>query len=170
MIKDDRFIIISGTARNVGKTSLACHIIKSLSHKNIIALKFVTIKKDGHKHNHHFDVDSYEIIEEKSLNLEKDTSKMLNSGAQKSFLIISQEEYIQDALSDFLNLTEQESVIVAESASLRNYIIPKTFIVVDRENATNKKEYIIDLIPLSDFIVRDIKNNKELNSITDSLK
>ena len=94
-----------------------------------------------HKHNHHFNVETYEVIEEKSLDINKDTSKMLNSGAKKSFLIISKEEYIQESLSDFCTLIEHNSLVVAESASLRNYVIPKRFIVVDRENAINKKKH-----------------------------
>ena len=163
MIHDSRFVIIAGTARNVGKTTLACEIIKKNSSKNITALKFVTLKQGAKKHNHHSDITTYSIIEEEDYTLKKDTVKMLNAGARRSFLIVSHEDFIQEAILEFLKMMNSETLVIAESATLRGYLKPKKFIIVDREEAINKKDYIKDLIPLADFVVNDIKDPTQLS-------
>jgi len=156
MFSDSRFVIIAGTARNVGKTTLACRIIKQNSSKNIIALKFVTLKEGGQIHSHHSDVKTYSIIEETNLKSSKDTVKMLKSGAKKAYLIVSKEEFVEKALSEFIRLLDNDDFVIVESATLRNYIIPRKFIIVDREGAVNKKEYIKALVPLADILVKDV--------------
>ena len=85
MITDSRFIIVAGTARNVGKTTLVCKIIAQNIPNNVVALKFISLKKGGLAYEHHQNISTYKIIEEKHLELEKDTVKMLKAGAKKSF-------------------------------------------------------------------------------------
>ncbi len=165
MIHDSRFIIVAGTARNVGKTTLVCDIIRKNSKKKILALKFITLKSEGHKHQHHSDVDTYLISEEKDLSLEKDTVKMLKAGADKSYLIISKEEYIEKALSQFLNQLKPNDYVIAESATLRKFINPKLFIIVDRKNILHRKSYINELLPLANFYLEDLRDTKALNKI-----
>jgi molybdopterin-guanine dinucleotide biosynthesis protein len=164
MISDSRFIIIAGTAQNVGKTTLACQLIKHHSkQRNVIALKFLTLKDNGLKHKHHSDVETYAIIEEKNHNSDKDTSKMLISGASKSFLIISKENYIQESINEFMKMLNSDDCIIVESASLRNYVKPKLFAIVDRDGAVNKKTYIRDFVHLADFIIDDVLNPEQTN-------
>ena len=163
MKKHSRFILIAGTARNVGKTTLACRLIKRMSEKEtVIALKFTTIKKGQESlHKEHEIPKSYIIYEENNSETRKDTSRMKKSGASKSYWIIAQENYVQEAITTFLNKINSKTWIVAESAILRKYIIPQLFIIVDRKEATNKKEYIQELQLLADYWVNDIFSFKE---------
>ena len=169
MISDPRFVIIAGTARNVGKTTLACQIISSFQNKKVIALKFITLKKDGFKHAHHQQVKTFELIEEQVKAIEeyseKDTHKMLRSGAQQSFMLVSQEECISEAIKSFLVKAKGADVIVVESATLRKYLEPKAFIIVDRPDAEQKKAYIQELIPLSDYQISNIKDELQVESL-----
>ncbi len=165
MIDDSRFIIVAGTARNVGKTTLVCDIIRENSKKNIIALKFITLKSGGFKHQHHSDVETYSIIQENDLSVEKDTVKMLKAGANQSFLIISKEEYIGEALFQFMNLVRADDFVIVESATLRNFIEPKLFIIVDRNGVESKKEYIKELLPLADYFLEDLSQKEMINEI-----
>jgi molybdopterin-guanine dinucleotide biosynthesis protein len=159
MFSDDRFIIIAGTGRNVGKTTLACHLIQHLSslHRKVIGLKFITLKeeKDGFVHKHHQDIETFKIIKEDHLELEKDTAKMLRSGAFESFLIVSKPAYVLEALSKFIFDIKDADYIVAESANLRHYFKPKTFVIVDREDVKDRKSYIDALLPFADLIVNN---------------
>ena len=157
---DSRFIIIAGTARNVGKTTLACGLIKKLSKtKEIIGVKFICLKKGAYQHKHHDEVDAYEIFEEIDTSSEKDSAKMLLAGARKSFFIVSHEEYIKQALSELYQLINIDDVVVVESACIRNYIKPKDFIIVDKDNSEPKKNYINALIPLADYQIDSGKDD-----------
>lgn len=170
MITDSRFIIVAGTARNVGKTNLLCRIIKANSSKPIIGLKFITLKEGVFKHKHHSDISTYEIIQEKNLTSEKDTAKMLRAGAKQSYLIVARSEYIEKALVDFLSRLDSKTLVVAESATLRNYINPKLFIIVDREGAINRKSYIEALLPLANFRISDISDKIQVEKILEQVK
>ncbi len=154
MLSDKRFIIVSGTARNVGKTTVVCQLIDTLSksNNNVIGLKFVTLKEgvSEWQHQHHEHIETFAIIEEKKTKPEKDTVRMLKAGASKSYLLISKPNYIKEALNSFLDLIATDDIVVAESATLRHYIKPKSFVIVDREEAINKKAYIDKLMPLAD--------------------
>ncbi len=167
MIHDSRFIIIAGTARNVGKTTLACRIIHENRLKNIVALKFITIKREEANH-HHKEILTYLIEQEVNLvsnKANKDTVRMLRSGANSSYLVVSNENYIEEAIKDILKRLDSDTIVVAESATLRKYIKPFRFIIVDREDAVNRKEYIKELYPLSDYFIDNILNNQQINSI-----
>lgn len=174
MISDSRFIIIAGTARNVGKTTLACQLIQSLLDKNTIALKFITLKKNGFKHSHHQDIKTFQLIEEfdtgSETGSEKDTMKMLRAGAQRSFMLISHEAYVSEALSSFLLAIEDNAFVIAESATLRKFLKPAKFIIVDRENAVNRKPYIKDLLPLADHFISDISHLSTIEDLLLSLQ
>ena len=168
MYSDSRFIIIAGTARNVGKTTLACELIRKISvSQDVIGVKFISLKKDGYKHGHHTNINTYEIFEETSVLKGKDTSKMINAGAIRSFFIVSQENYLEEAINEFSKNIKKRDIVIAESASLRNIIKPKYFIIVDKERAVNKKTYINALIPLSDYYLDSDKDYKFKNFIDD---
>lgn len=170
MITDSRFVIIAGTARNVGKTTLVCQLIESFSDRNIIALKFITLKKNGFNHSHHQDVDTFRLTEEKALDSEKDTVKMLKSGAQRSFMLVSLEKSIPEALDAFLATIDDNDLIIVESATLRKYLKPVAFIIVDRKDAEDRKLYIPELIPLADHLISDVMDYKSLDLLLQSLK
>ncbi len=157
-LKDPRFIIISGTKRNVGKTTLACQLIKELSKsKPTYALKWIVL--DSNKpflHAHHQQVNTYSIEAETAFNSGKDTALMKQSGATESWLVVSTIEYVEVAISEILKLIPQNSFVIVESASLRHYIDPSLFLIINRQNSEPIKPYIKDLLPLADLLIDDI--------------
>ena len=156
MIADTRFVIVAGMARNLGKTTLICNIIEHNSDKEIIALKFIILKEGGYQHRHHAHILKYEIFEEQNVDLQKDTSRMLVSGAKRAYLLVTREAYVPEALADFLSRIEGDKYIIAESASLRYYIQPHKFIILGKDTDSNKKAYMQELIPLADYRIEDI--------------
>lgn len=167
MISDQRFIIIAGTGRNVGKTTFACRLINTMStHRKVIGLKWVSLKKDGYVHNHHQNIKKFEILKETHFSGIKDTSKMLNAGASESYLVVSYEADMEEALNSFFERIDPNSVVVTESASLRNWLIPQVFVIIDRKEVTEKKSYIDTLIPLANYFVEDAIHSDLVNLIT----
>jgi len=82
-----QLLIISGTGRNTGKTTLACDIISYFS--NQIEITGVKISPHFHKHGKHieslFESELFNLYWEITENSEKDTSRMLKTGAAKVF-------------------------------------------------------------------------------------
>ena len=79
-------LLIAGTGTKSGKTSLACKIIKQFRDLNITAIKISPhfhetteglISKSENK--------GYAIYEETNRETSKDTSRMLNAGAEKVY-------------------------------------------------------------------------------------
>jgi len=160
--KQARLILIAGTARNVGKTTLACRFIKEISaQKQVVALKFTSIKKGQEGlHKVHEIPQTYFIYEEENINSTKDTARMKKAGAIKSYWVVAQEDYVEEAIAMFFSKINSDTYIVAESAILRKYINPRLFIIVDRKEAVNKKKYIQELRPLVDYWIDDVTTFK----------
>jgi len=92
MIKKKNIIIIGSAGRNNGKTKYACELINQLSkHYLVFGVKVTTIKKDGEKCPRGEQScgicgtlsEPYKISEERDNGTQKDTEKMLRSGAKK---------------------------------------------------------------------------------------
>ena len=151
-------ILIAGTARNVGKTTIACSIIKRVSaYKKVIGLKLTSIREDEEYHHACHDMPkTFSILEETQFNSHKDTSRMKRAGAVSSYWIVSREKYLEQAVNRFLSMIEDNVCLLAESAILHQYIQPNLFIIIDRKDALHKKDYIIDLRPLANIWIDDL--------------
>ncbi len=164
----ERLIIIGSTGRHTGKTEFCCKLITAhaISHK-IIGLKVVCFDihhLDCHKgdlcHNIIFrNSKPYEILEELIDNSEKDTSRMLRAGAYKSYLINVRSDAMAEALNEFLKLIPQDSMIVAESNSLRLYIEPALFIVIKNHDDYTIKKTCLEVIHYADRIISFLNNS-----------
>lgn len=132
-MKND-FILISGSSRNVGKTTLACKIIETLSFKGeVIAVK---ISKHVHqlteKHKVIFELPGLLIAEELDNRSSKDSSRYLQSGAFRSFFVQANDDQFS-VLAVWLkeNLT---GTVVCETGFLGNFLTPtKAFFVEGEE-------------------------------------
>lgn len=122
-------LLIAGNGRNVGKTYFACRVIESLSKQTPVT----GIKITSHFHEHNTDDvllkdKHYVILQEKQIN-SKDSSLMLQAGADKVFFVMAAPEYLPQAfkkLSDFLS----ETPIVCESGGLHEIIRPGLFFFI----------------------------------------
>jgi len=140
-------LLIAGTGRNTGKTTLSCKIIKQFSANNCITGLKISPHFHGGTESLNLIVsnDNFNIYEETSSSTGKDSSLMLKSGAAKVFYIEVLDEYLEEAFEAFLKIAPHSYPVVCESPALRKYIIPGLFFIVNNKASTNKKENISKL-------------------------
>ncbi|MEZ5198224.1 MAG: hypothetical protein R2764_18095 [Bacteroidales bacterium] len=152
-------LLVAGTGRNTGKTTFACSIIEKFS----VELKVTGLKISSHFHSGTeslhplFKNENFSIYRETSICMQKDSSKMLKAGADKVFYIECRDESIEEAFERFLQLADGSGPVVCESPSLRRYINPGLFIIVDTNSNQNKKEDIIKLKSKADLFIETDK-------------
>jgi hypothetical protein len=148
-------IFISGTAQNVGKTTLACQLIQQNKAENWIAIKI-----SPHKHpfsngtNFIYSSDDFTLIEEISFTSSKDSSRMLNAGASRSFFVVCEDRFISSAITFLGNLVDLQQTLIVESAAIRRYFMPRNFILVYNDLNPSSKAYNLDLEALADHRIR----------------
>lgn len=127
-------ILIGGNCRNVGKTTLACGLIRKFAQNHeVIGLKVTQTKPDEallHGNHSHEPKGDFHVLEETSKESSKDTSLMLMAGASKVFYIRAAEGHLEKSFLLFLeNLTDNQPII-CESRSLRDILIPGLFFML----------------------------------------
>ncbi len=138
-------LLIAGTGRNTGKTTLICKIIKRFSAEYGIT----GLKISPHFHGGTGSLktivndENYNIYEETSTGTGKDSSLMLKSGAAQVFYIEVLDDHLKEAFETFLEIIPPNRTVVCESPALRKYIIPGVFFVVDNDKNKNKKTEIL---------------------------
>jgi len=128
------FFLISGSGRNVGKTTLACRIIEALSVNGEVTA--VKISKHIHplttKQKVIVDQPGLLIAEELDKSTSKDSSRYLQAGATHSFFIQASDDQFPTLavwLKDHL-----KSKVVCETGFLGNFLVPsKAFFVEGNE-------------------------------------
>jgi len=138
------FLILVGTNRNAGKTTLACNIISKFSINN----KVVGLKISPHFH----ELDESEeiisrsgqfvIVEETRTDTEKDSSRMLNAGASKVFYLQVWDENLAPALDALFKLLDPDALVVCESGWVRNIVKPGLFLILNRMGDDDRKATI----------------------------
>jgi len=140
MKKYPNILIVRGTGRNVGKTVSACKIIEKLANENAP----IGIKISAHFHeleNPEFVCQSeeFEIIEEKGRS-NKDSSRMLQAGAEKVFYIQSENRISAKAFGALLNQIDTLKPIIVESGGLYDFVEPGILVHIFGENGKNTTE------------------------------
>jgi hypothetical protein len=164
-------LLIAGTGRNTGKTTLACEIIKQTSVKRqVIGLKISPHFHGGTESLRPIGrTDNYNLYEETLSDISgKDSSKMLASGAEQVFYIEVLDEFILEAFQFLLNHIPENTAVVCESPALRNVVIPGLFIIVDNISQQNKKQDVLKKKDIADFFIETDKT--ELNEVIKSIR
>ncbi len=148
LINYSNILLIAGNGQNVGKTLLACDIIRHLSQTNkVIGIKiahhFYPIE-NGEKVV--FNSAYYQIIEE-VLTSNKDSSRMKQAGAKKVFYIQAKQEYLLEAIST-LSSEIEHCAVVCESGGLHHYIKPSLFLFVKGTETPNEKKSVLNFNPI----------------------
>ncbi len=126
-----RLAIIAGTGRKVGKTTVACRIIERFSRYSIIAVKITCHFHEPQEHLRLIRRESdFVVWEEMSKSEPKDSSRMLASGAIRSFYIQAEKGVSGRAFSSLLEVIPADSMIVCESPSLGKHVMPGALIIV----------------------------------------
>jgi hypothetical protein len=132
---DKNLLIIGGSGRNVGKTTLALTIINKISKETkVLGLK-VSTHKHGEElfHGNHTSLlsDNYRISVETRMLPNKDTALMLDAGAGNAYFIEASSHKVMEAYEKFKKQYNEIGLpVVCESRSLRKHIKPGLFILL----------------------------------------
>ncbi len=148
-------ILIAGNNRDVGKTYLACKLIKYLSECNDV----IGIKISPHFHEQETEQyticksEKFVIFDEK-VKSSKDSSLMLQAGAKRVFFIMAKQEHLEEAIS---NIRDQfaDHLVVCESGGLSEIVQPGLFLFVKNSVEQIRKK---DLLKHTPIIVNNHKN------------
>ena len=174
ILKIEQMILIGSTGRNSGKTTLAVGLIRKWKNKlPIIALKITAIKEKNGKcprGGHGCGVctnikGNYELLEENDKTKNKDTSLLLKAGADKVYWLKCLETHMYDGIKQFMDEIPKNTLIICESNSLRNVVIPGSFIMLKNMESNEIKPSARKVIDKADVIVENDFENSIKNII-----
>ena len=162
MTMKPNLLIIGSASRNTGKTEFACRIIeKHAAKKEIIGVKVIPVDKNEVKCHRGIEscgicdslIGDYNIIEEKTIDTFKDTSRMLKAGAKQAYLLIVDRNSLEKGIDAMLSRISNNALIVIESNSIRKVIEPGLFIVTKKSTNDSVKPTCAEVIEFADKII-----------------
>jgi len=157
-------LLISGTGRNVGKTSFAVSLIRRHRNLNITAVKISPHfhEFDAEKEDVLYKSDNVIIIEEHQTDTGKDSAKFLDAGAARVLFIMVQDSYLPQAFRKLLEIVNPKNPMIIESGAMRNILIPGQFLLFSHANNTEIKNSIKHLLK---FVDRRVKLNHNAHDL-----
>lgn len=145
-IKIPNLLLIGGNGRNVGKTTLACKIISFFSTKT----KVTGVKISPHQHFYNdedvlFRNEKIIVLDEKR-NTKKDSSLMLQAGADKVYFVMVKPEHLIESIDKLIELLPK-NLIVCESGGLHEFVTPGLFFMVKRKEDEIVKKHLLRFNP-----------------------
>ncbi len=168
-------LMIGSAGSNVGKTELACAIIRKFANRHpITAFKVTTIKeKDGQcpRGGEGCGVCSslegnFDIREETDSETDKDTARLLRAGAKKVFWLRCLQSHLRPARDALLKTIEKDHLIICESNSMRQAVRPAAFVMVKNNPSQSLKQSAQEVAHLADEILISENNDFDLNRIS----
>jgi molybdopterin-guanine dinucleotide biosynthesis protein A len=162
MIKLDGMLMIGSAGANIGKTELACSLLRKFSKNHyVVGIKVTTIKdKDGQcpRGGEGCGVCSslegnFCITEETSKTSGKDTARLLAAGAGRVFWIRVLREHLVEGITAMLDVIGPETVSICESNSLRQIVEPGLFLMVSNNDSNAWKSSARQVREYADRIV-----------------
>jgi hypothetical protein len=134
-------IVVGGHSRNVGKTSVAAGLIKSLPEFSWTAIKISTHCHPGiFPHGKRQPENVCDIYEEEGTEGDSDTARFLKAGASRSLWIRVRRNSMEAARSKLLPILRASSAVIIESNSILRLIQPELYIIVLRYDIEDFKE------------------------------
>lgn len=155
--------IVAGDGRNSGKTSMVCRIIGQFRESEIVSVKI-----SPHFHEPSAGLlflesdDGYNIFGESSLWSAKDTSRMLQSGADKVFYAQVAETSTQVAFERILDHISPGKPIVVESPALIRYFDPGAFVIMRGSEKPDKEISEIEKFPHVSYTIEELDGTERL--------
>ncbi len=146
-------LLVTGSGRNVGKTTFICSVIASNPRKKIAAIKITP-----HFHEPSAGLipivenSNFRIFEETDVNSEKDTSRYLQAGARKSYYIQTNDDALKEAFQLTSVLLDPDQPFLVESARLGQILAPELFLFI-QDGDTIDKPFSIEMRQLADATV-----------------
>ncbi|VAW29816.1 hypothetical protein MNBD_BACTEROID07-1512 [hydrothermal vent metagenome] len=161
MIFSPNWIIVGGTGRNIGKTTLVEKLVgKFGSRVPLTAIKISNIKPESRSfHGHNVEQFSEKILLQKELRTDgnKDSMRLLKAGAETSWFIQTEDVFLPETFPEIQAVLKESQWVVCESNSLRRLVKPGLFIMVEGKNNTSAKKDIPGLLQLADVVVEALQ-------------
>ena len=171
MIKLDSMLMIGSAGANVGKTELACALLRKFSKDTeITGIKVTTIKaKDGQcpRGGQGCGVCSslegdFCITEEGNKSSNKDTARLLAAGANRVFWLRVMRTHLEEGIKALLDIIGPDVISICESNSLRHVVEPGLFLMVEHQNLKRWKNSAQSVKKYADKII--VSNNTVYDS------
>jgi len=162
MIKLDGMLMIGSARTNVGKTELACALIRKFSKSgNITGIKVTTIQekngqcpRGGEGCGVCSSLDGvYCITEETDNSSDKDTARLLAAGASRVFWLRVLREHLPAGATALLDVIGPDAVSICESNSLRQVVEPGLFLMARSNDSKVWKSSAQEVRKYADRIV-----------------
>lgn len=149
-------LVIGGSSRNVGKTSLAEHLIHRYAASGVTGLKVTSIRpgdEQFHGTHAHSPSSEFTIFREVNTSGPKDTTRMLNAGAEAVFYIQVPDTQLERAFRTFITEYYTGGPIICESRSLRKVVKPGLFVLLKNAADTRIKPDFSKYEALADWLI-----------------
>jgi len=172
MVKIDGMLMIGSAGANVGKTELACELLRKFGKStNIIGIKVTAIKeKDGRCPRGGLGCGvcsslegDFCITEETNTKSQKDTARLLAAGARRVFWLRVLKTHLKECITALINIIGPDAISICESNSLRHVVEPGLFLVVRGRNSKIWKSSAGDAKKYADRIVVSNGSSFDLN-------
>ena len=148
MIPCPGMLLIGAAHRNAGKTEYACEVIRrQTADHQVVGVKITCISEreslcprggEGCGVGASL-AESYCITEELRPDGAKDTSRMLRAGASPVLWLRVRAEHLDDGVAALLARIPPDAVMICESNSARQALVPGLFLVLRRANDPTMK-------------------------------
>jgi len=147
MLYAPNMILIGAASRDAGKTVFACELVRRFAADGVVGAKVTAVQETNGtcpRGGQGCGVCSslegdYCLTEELESGTEKDTQRLLASGAQRVFWLRVLKENLDDAAPVLLDTIGRRAPVICESNSLRRAIEPSLFFMLRRSGAQTIK-------------------------------
>lgn len=148
-------LLVSGSGRNCGKTTVVCNIIRHLAKTEIV----VGLKISPHFHPSEnkqqivAEGEGYRIFRETDVYSGKDSSRMLSAGASEVFFIQCADAELHKVYEHLMKIIPADYPVVCESGSFANIYRPGLHLLIKGINADDSKKSYLSNLKLADVIL-----------------
>ncbi|NCA87037.1 MAG: hypothetical protein EOM83_15990 [Clostridia bacterium] len=154
-------LMIAGTGRNVGKTTLACRLITQTAK----GFTVTAIKISPHMHQQEdpgevlAETNDYLLLREGGSNSTKDSGRMLAAGATEVYYLQLRHRHLIAEFLKFLQHLPSNQPVIIESGALLELAQPGLFVLVKNKNGPTEKPGL-DSLGYPPDVVLNFENNE----------
>lgn len=163
-------LMIAGTGRNVGKTTLACRLIAQTAKDFAVT----AIKISPHMHQQEqpgevlAETTDYLLLRERGGNSAKDSSRMLAASATEVYYLQLRQRHLTIEFLKFLQHLPSDQPVIIESGALLQVARPGLFVLLKNKNGPAEKPGLDSLGYPPDVVVNF--ENDEFDFDTDRIR